>query len=672
MLYMTKQEVREMDKFKAFYMKYLHNAGVLSFALAFLLNFIIEACGRLSVVEAVQFLFGSPLVFLYNVLIIFMTLTITLLVRRRVFVYVVVSIAWLALGITNGIILSNRMTPFTVKDIAVLDGGLDIVTQYLSTTQIILAAIGIILGLIALGLFFWFGPKRKEKINYKRNIALFLVFCIGMFGATNLAIKTNVVGTFFGNLAYAYLDYGTPYCFINTWLNTGIKQPDGYNAQMIQGIFENGEFSEFGYSVPANEDDGKKNPNIIFLQMESFIDPTQVKSLEFSQDPVPNYRRLLAENSSGFLTVPAVGAGTANTEFEMLTGMSVKFFGPGEYPHKSILKEETCESVPYLLKGIGYSTHAIHNHRGAFYGRNKVFKNLGFDTYTSLEYMNHVVKTPKNWAKDGILVEQIFDALNATDTEDFLYTCSVQGHGKYPTEQVLEDPVIKVTKAPTEELKWQYEYYVNQLYEMDLFLADLTSQLEAFDEDVLLVVYGDHLPALDMTEDDLLTNSLFETQYFIWSNFDKPLKKINKDLYTYQVASTVFDRLGIDMGVMMKYHQNYVDSPDYKKNMEALEYDMIYGNRYIFGGTNPYLPTDLRMGVKPIKVTEVVRIGERLYIKGENFTVYSKISLDGEILKTIFLGPSILGLQEEVDLDSAERMKVSQVESQNEILSTTE
>jgi len=105
--------------------------------------------------------------------------------------------------------------------------------------------------------------------------------------------------------------------------------------------------------------------------------------------------------------------------------------------------------------------------------------------------------------------------------------------------------------------------------------------------------------------------------------------------------------------------------------MNRLQYDMLYGKRYTFNGQK-YATTDLQMGVKPIKISEVVRVGDSLYIKGENFTGYSKISLDGKILKTIFLGPSVLGLKEEVDLDSADRMKVSQVEKNKEILSTTE
>ena len=202
------------------------------------------------------------------------------------------------------------------------------------------------------------------------------------------AIRTGVLDTFFGNLAYGYRDNGVPYGFLVTWMDKGIGKPDGYSEEKIKSIFKSGELGDDGIYTPGEDDDTDvaNKPNIIFLQLESFIDPTQVEGLEFSKDPTPNYRQLMKEYSSGYLTVPAVGAGTANVEFEVMTGMSVKFFGPGEYPYKEILRTTTCESTPYDLKQLGYSSHAIHNHRGAFYGRNKVFSNMGFDTFTSLEY----------------------------------------------------------------------------------------------------------------------------------------------------------------------------------------------------------------------------------------------------------------------------------------------
>ena len=84
----------------------------------------------------------------------------------------------------------------------------------------------------------------------------------------------------------------------------------------------------------------EKQPNILFLQLESFFDPTLVNYLDISEDPIPNFRKLMKEYSSGYYKVPSVGAGTANTEFESITGMSLHYFGPGEYPYKSILKRD--------------------------------------------------------------------------------------------------------------------------------------------------------------------------------------------------------------------------------------------------------------------------------------------------------------------------------------------
>lgn len=661
-----------MEKLKKFCNKYLKNYVVLLFVTAIVLDLIIETLARHSLIQGVLFQVQSPLVSLCNVLLIFAVISLALLFRRRVFAMCMLSLIWLALGIINGVILSNRMTPFTVYDLKSLKDGMSIVSTYFKPLTIILSLAGIAALVFAFIILFRKAPKFREKVDYKKAIATIMLIALITIGAFQAAIRTGVLDTFFGNLAYGYRDNGVPYCFLVTWMDKGISKPDGYSEEKIKSIFDSGELGDDGIYTPGEDDDTEveNKPNIIFLQLESFIDPTQVEGLEFSKDPTPNYRQLMKEYSSGYLTVPAVGAGTANVEFEVMTGMSVKFFGPGEYPYKEILRETTCESTPYDLRQLGYSSHAIHNHRGAFYGRNKVFSNIGFDTFTSLEYMNNVMKTPKNWAKDALLTEQIVDALDSTESTDYIYTISVQGHGKYPTEQVIENPSVTVTKADSEEQRWSYEYYANQVYEMDLFVKELTDTLASYDEDVVLIMYGDHLPALDMEESDMKSGSLYKTQYIIWNNFG--MEKQDKDINAYELTSDVLSRLDISVGMMNKYQQNHKSDKNYLANLEALSYDMLYGKQYIYGGKNPYEPTKLKMGVKDIKIDEVVKIGENYYIKGQNFTEYSKISLDGEILKTVYLGPTILALKEEVDPADVSRMKISQVEKNKEVLSTTE
>lgn len=659
-----------MEKLNDFKEKYLKNSFVYCFLWAFALNFIIEELARKGI-GGFTFMIEKPVVFFYNVLLIFMTLVIATLFKRRLFVVTIVTIVWLAIGITNGIILMQRMTPFTVKDLDSITDGATIITNYFSIGQIILIGVGIA-AVIAAMVFVWIKGPKKEHVKFKRNLIAVLLVIVCTFGATFGLIKINVLNTFFGNLAYAYDDYGVPYCFVNTWLNTGIQKPFDYSEEEVKAIFPEELYGEDGTMKLATEDVDKDYPNILFLQLESFVDPALFNNIKTSEDPIPNFRRFMNEYSSGSLTVPACGAGTANTEFEVMTGLSVKFFGPGEYPFKAVLKDRPAESVAYDLKHMGFSTHAIHNHRALFYNRNQVFDNIGYDTFTSVEYMSDVPKTPKNWAKDSILTGQIMDAMESTEERDYIYTISVQGHGKYPVEQLISNPAIEVTEAPSDELKWKYEYYVNQVHEMDQFVKELTDTLNEYDEDVVLVMYGDHIPALDVKEESYDAKNLYQTQYVVWSNF--PMEKKDMNLTTYQLSAEVFDRIGIHNGTTIKYHQNKDHkSKNYLQDLKLLGYDMLYGQNYIFGGENPFEKNGMKMGIHKIKIDEVVKIGKKYYIKGENFTEYSKVTLDGETLKTIYLGPNILGLLEKVELQDAERMKVSQIDKSNkEIISTTE
>ena len=665
----TLHEVETMDR-----RKFYKNSFAYAAVWALLLNLLIETLGRFptaGIFGGLTFMVHSPLVFLYNALILYATLVLASLSKRRVFFFTIISIFWLGIGIINGVILTQRMTPFTVKDLSNLNDGLTIVTNYLSNYEIIGA---IAAGLIAVGLLvllFIKGPQKRDGVKRKRNLVAVLLVIAFTFLSSSFVIRAGIVQTFFGNLAYAYRDYGVVYCFVNTWLNTGISKPDGYSKEEILSIFDKKELGDDNAMLLTQKDEDEEHPNILFLQLESFIDPMTIQSITLSQDPCPNFRRLMQTYSSGELTVPACGAGTANVEFEVLTGLSVKFFGPGEYPYKAVLKEKTGESLAYDLDSLGYTSHAIHNHRAVFYNRNSVFANMGFDTFTSMEYMKNVEKTPKNWAKDDVLTECITDALDSTDGRDMIYTISVQGHGKYPPEQVLQNPVIEVTAAPSEELKWKYEYYVNQIYEMDQFIKALTDTLAKREEPTVLVMYGDHIPALDMTEDDLESGNLYGTQYLIWNNIG--LKKDDENLHAYQLAAHVMEMLDMQVGTIFTYQQNHKNSETYLADLKALGYDMLYGKYYIYGGTNPFKPTNLKMGVNDITIDEIVKIGDKYYIKGRNFTQYSKVTLDGKELKTIYLGENVLGLLEDVDPDDADKMKVSQIENKSgEILSTTE
>ena len=410
------------------------------------LYFVIEAISRHSIREAWAYMTGSPLVFAYNTAFIFTTMLIVYLFRRRIFWRTLVSFFWLLLGIINGVLLMSRVTPFTGPDLKLLTDAAKIAKKYLTPLTTVLAVI-MLAGMLIILLFLLFkAPKYKGKLKYRYNIPLVLMGIAAFAGITQLALQKRVLSNYFGNIAFAYEDYGFPYCLATTIFNTGISEPMDYSAEEIQRIEKKEK------DLPQTREG--EHPNIIFLQLESFFDPMLVNYLKLSEDPIPIYRKLMKEYSSGYFKVPSVGAGTANTEFESITGMSLHYFGPGEYPYKSILLEKTCESAPYVLKELGYSTHAVHNNEANFYGRKSVFPNLGFDSFTSAEYMPEENNTNyQGWIKDEVLTDEILRCLEATEGPDYIYTISVQGHGSYPEEPVLEDPLITVSGSPTEGKK---------------------------------------------------------------------------------------------------------------------------------------------------------------------------------------------------------------------------
>ena len=585
------------------------------------LYFVIEAISRHSVSEAFSYMTERPLVFLYNSFLIFTTTMLVYLVRRRVFMRVLLTIFWLGLGIINGVLLANRVTPFTGPDLHLITDAVKIANKYLNPFFFVIVMIIAILVLIAMIILFVKGPRYRGKLRYRVNIPFVLIVVLAFAGTTRLALDKRVLSNYFGNIAFAYQDYGYPYCLATTIFNTGISCPRDYSESAINEI----EDSES--NLPKT---GEKRPNIIFLQLESFFDPTLVNYLNVSEDPIPNFRKLMKEYSSGYYKVPSVGAGTANTEFESITGMSLHYFGPGEYPYKSILKETTCESAPYVLKSLGYRTHAIHNNEANFYGRKSVFANLGFDTFTSEEYMSEQDDTnPNDWMRDRNLTKYIMQALNETDDPDYIYTISVQGHGDYPTtmpEGFI--PGITVSGFFDEEEQVQFEYYVNQIHEMDTFIGELTNMLSRRNEETVLVMYGDHLPTFNFTNDTMENGDIYQTEYFIWSNYG--LEKKDIDLQAYQLSAAVFDRLGISEGYIMKFHQAKHNDADYLKKLKVLEYDILYGDKQIYDGKVPYVATDLKMGIDDITIDEVYDYKDYVCISGKNFNDFSTVYINNK------------------------------------------
>ena len=622
----------------------------LQFLLACVINFLIEVVSRLSFFEAWDYLTGTPLVFLYNSFMIFVTFMIVYLFRRRVFARILLSVFWLFLGICNGYLLTKRVTPFNAQDLKVLSDALELTGNYFNTFELIMIIIGVV------AVVFWVVSMWRRGGQFTGKMHRIIALCgVGVsFAAclwlTDVAIDKRVISNYFGNIAFAYEDYGFPYCFSASLFNTGINEPAGYSEETMNKITDNGEMTKSTTGLSEDE-----MPNIMFVQLESFFDPTEVEWLRFSEDPIPNLRKLFNEYSTGYFKVPSVGAGTANTEFEVLTGMSMRFFGPGEYPYKTYAKFNQMESAASALESLGYGAEALHNNGGNFYSRAQVFNKMGFDHFTSKEFMNILQTTPKGWATDDILVPNIMESI------------SVEGHGEYPTEKVLEDPEIVVSGVEDEGERNAWEYYVNLVHEMDKFAGELIEAVESRNEPTVLVFYGDHLPTMDLEAKDLKSRYLYNTNYVIWDNIG--LKKDDENIAAYQIMAEVFDRLDIHSGTVFNYHQQRRETKNYLADLELLQYDMMYGDQYVYEKYGMPVPEEhMVMGVKDAEISQMVvqADGTTYSIYGDNFTKQSKVYINGEKQSTTFLNNTRLDLKKS-EIKDGDTVMVAQVGSSNTI-----
>lgn len=639
---------------------------VLHMLLACILNFTIEAISRHNPLEAWDYMVGSPWTFLFNAYMIFITFFLVYLVRRRVFFRIIISVFWMVIGITNGYMLSVRVTPFNAQDLKVLGDAVTLIDKYFTGAQGIMLVVGILAVVVWLISMWRRGGQYTGKM-YRILALIAIVVSFGTMGmVTDAAIEKRLVSNYFGNIAFAYEDYGLPYCFSASVFNTGISQPSEYSEETIAEVTHNGKLLE---STAETE----TFPNIILIQLESFFDTDEAEFFYTSQDPIPTFHSLMENYSSGYFKVPSVGAGTANTEFEVLTGMNLRYFGPGEYPYKTIIKYQPTESVATALGEFGYGTHALHNNGGNFYSRADVFNNMGFDTYASKEFMNILQFTENGWAKDDILTEHILNALDSTEQQDFVFGITVEGHGDYPEEKVIENPTINVYGIEDEGRTNAWEYYVNHLYETDKFIADLISELEKRDEETVLILYGDHLPTMGLEAKDLKSRYLYNTNYVIWDNMG--LEKEDRNIPTYQLMAEVFDRLGIHSGTVFNYHQERRQTKDYLPDLELLQYDMLYGKNYLYGGTEnaPQVDGEFRMGVLDVSLNGFEEYPEssRYAFYGENMTASSKIYLNGEKQKTIFYNDTHIEL-ENVELQEGDSIVVSQVGSSSRVFRSSE
>ncbi|HET6555161.1 MAG TPA: sulfatase-like hydrolase/transferase [Dyella sp.] len=273
------------------------------------------------------------------------------------------------------------------------------------------------------------------------------------------------------------------------------KKPDAVAAQQL--IAQSDSALRERLQSPSGAQD--EMPDIVVVQSESFFDPSIMKGYQ-DVDLTPNLHRLAAQGESGPLHVPTYGGGTIRTEFEVLTGLSLRYFEDLQFPYLQ-MNHKVVPSMVRALRAHGYETVALHGNDPGFWNRTTAFRAIGFDRFVSRSAFPVKAAMDGQYMADSAMTDEIMAQLKDAGPPQFLFAISIEAHGPYdvPPNDLAARDEIAVPEGVTGKNRQELQNYLYHMQHADQELGRLADLLARRERPTLLLFYGDHLPALTDT-----------------------------------------------------------------------------------------------------------------------------------------------------------------------------
>ena len=324
-------------------------------------------------------------------------------------------------------------------------------------------------------------------------------------------------------------ELGFPYCFCHQFTTYPVDRPEGFSKSEAAG-WETGEQTGLGQDV-----------SIIMVMNEAFSDITDQPMFDWTEetDPLPNLHALQNDPHavSGHIVVPGFAGGTANPEFDVLTGMQTNALSATTTSAMRVVNRN-LDSLFRVFGADGYRTSFYHPGDAWFYNRENVYRWLGAE-YEAFSRDMENLEYKGRWVTDDYMagqIEQEFETAVAEGCPLFNYTTTIQNHMSYTADKYGEGHAfapISTMADISDETRTMLEVYTEGVRDADAMLGRLTAYFEERGEPVVLVFYGDHLPylgdnqkgyaelgsevtAAENDRTDILCS--YKTPYVIWAN----------------------------------------------------------------------------------------------------------------------------------------------------------
>lgn len=588
---------------------------LLLFAYSILLILLVEWVFRQNAAETLKFTYQHPVQFWYQTLFVFLITLLVYYIFRQLSLAVAGSGALLvSLGIANYIKASTRSEPFLPWDLTVIKDASEIAdrSHVVITPQVVLSIVFVAVCFVLLLVF----HKRLCPIRMRLAVRVGMVAVVAgslplmmgcVFMNTGFLEKHNITEIQWNQIDN-YKENGVVFSFLNNFSHRSVEKPVSYTSQTVKTA---------AASVKKQTASAQK-PNIIFVQSEALCDLSLFQNIQFTEDVQPTLHALQKTALSGDALTPMFGGGTCNSEMEVLTGFSYSYLPTGSVPYEQYFKNQTFSYASYL-KNQGYSTVAIHPFDPKFWDRDRVFPNIGFDSFISQDdFVNPTRK--RDFISDMDAMQMIvsqYEQNKSTGKPFFNMTITMQNHYAWGLDDYPENERVTLASAPglTDYEKGVITTYATGVRDADTALKYLTDYFSSVNDPTIIVFYGDHLPALDQntlkaggliqgdSDNPENVRKLHSTPYIIWSNYaDVPHQTSNMSMY--QLSAYMTSEFGLSRPLYFDYLNEqyqtyrgyatgvYIDNGGnptmkipaggqaYWNKQWLFEYDMLIGNHY--------------------------------------------------------------------------------------------
>lgn len=444
-----------------------------------------------------------------------------------------------ALSFVTGIVTYEKMLarsePLYPSDLSMITG-LPSLLKMVDVKVVLLTIIMLII-VISLIVFIWKFSKKKEMKS--RNVIVirivgFLCTTILLVYVSNFNQPGNKVKDFYDQYAVwtthsqqtNYLHNGFLSGFLYNLDGPIVAKPNNYSKEVIEEI--NQKYQKKADEINSTRKSELEDVNIIYIMNETFSNPMKLDGISVSENPIPLTNERMNNTISGEVLSQGYGGGTANIEFEALTGISLE---PMEsnittpYIQMTSKMKKLPSIVNYLINN-NYSATAIHPFNTSMYKRSDVYEQFGFKTFLDEDSMKYTDKKETNrYISDESAYKEVLKQLAQTKEKDFIHLVTMQNHATYTGKYSSLNFSVEGVKE-----KKEAENYYQDLSYSDQALETFLNQVEQMEEKTLVVFWGDHLPSFYGNEiyDQNGSLVMHQTPMLIYSNF----KDTNTDIGT--------------------------------------------------------------------------------------------------------------------------------------------